>query len=248
MAARARVPALRNPNIVIRLAANPAEIEAANWLVYRNYVAEGFWDEDLNAFHNNRWLHNPHRRVFVAMDGDTLLGTASLIRDSELGLPSDSFQPAWMQRYRREGDRLGEISALAFDKDQPQPRNLVLFMIAYYMQYSFYYGGVDRLIKACKPEHAEFYADVLRFDLVGDIVYNSYARRASRMLSMHLIDGHRILRDHYRTGPGDAPSFYRFLLVDEHPQLRLPDASHKRRSRAIDWAAVADQYRLPVAV
>lgn len=236
--ARIRVPELKNSRLVVRMAKNDKEIQAANWLVFRNYVAEGFWDNDLEAFHNNKWLHSSHRRVFVALDADQVIGTASLILDSKDGLPSDSFKPEWIRGFRSK-DKLAEVSALSIDKSQRKEKNLVLFLMKYYMQYAFYYTDTDRLIKACKPEHADFYASILRFQKIEGITHNNYARRPSQLLSMHLLEGHSRLSEYYELGSNDKNNFYRFIFVDEHPNMIFPVKRLMRRSRTVDWPVFA---------
>src|SRR5438128_559382 len=87
-----RVPQLTD-SIVIRPAETSDEIARANRLVYNNYVAEGYWDDDAKQLHDNKWLNSNSRDVFVAIHGTRLVGTVSLIHDSAGGLPSDRFQP-----------------------------------------------------------------------------------------------------------------------------------------------------------
>lgn len=234
-----RVPKLTNPNIVIRPARNQAEVEAANWLVFHNYVAEGYWEDDVKHVTENRWLHSSHRDVFVAVEEGEVVGTVSIIRDSSAGLPSDAFQPKWLDYYRGSGDRLAEVSAFAIDKSRAGLKNLSFFLMKYYMQYSFFYSDVDRLVKACRPNHADFYADVLRFEKVGNVVFNNYARVPAQFLSLNLIEAHQVLSHHYKHHDLNQNNMYRFLMVDEHPNLHFPDAAVLVRSRQRDWAAYA---------
>ena len=44
---RNRLPVLQSTQVRIRVAQTRDEIEAANQLIYRNYVAEGFWPADV---------------------------------------------------------------------------------------------------------------------------------------------------------------------------------------------------------
>lgn len=106
------------------------------------------------------------------------------------------------------------------------------------MQYSFYYTTTDRLIKACRPNHADFYADVLRFQKKGNIVYNNYARVPAQLLSVNLLDAHQVLSNYYEDAL-DRQNFYRFLMVEEHPCTQFPDPSNVCRSRQHDWVAYA---------
>lgn len=241
-----RVPTLRNPNIHIRVASTRAERDAADRLVFHNYVAEGFWKPDIEVLSKNKNLNSPHRVPFVIVENDKIIGTASLIVDSAQGLPSDDFQPALVSQLRDTGDTLGEISCLAIDKAYSGRGRLIFFLIKYYLQYSFYYAGVDRLIKACKPEHAEFYANILKFDRIGPITFCDYARRPSQLLSMNLFNGHYTLQQCYGKKTAADSDLYRFLLVDEHPNLDFP-TYRPRRARDEDWPANFDKRRLKPA-
>lgn len=238
-----RVPQLRDSTITIRQTRTRDEVEAANWLVYRNYVAAGFWKPDLAAFHANSYLRSPHRTIFVVTQAARVLGTASIIKDSEQGLPSDAFQPEILRCFRKSNEVLGEISCLAMEKTAGQPRNLILFLIKYYLQYAYYYTDIERLIKACKPEHAEFYANVIRFQKLGQIVHCKYAQRPSQLLSMNLIEGHQQLKDHYEWDGQPRNNLYRFLLCDTHASLIFPKAKKMRRSRLGEWSAHANSER-----
>lgn len=232
-----RIPALANPGVLIRLASDDHEVRRADQLVFRNYVAEGYWDDDADVLARNKWLHSAQRDVFVAAYGDEIIGTVSIIRDSEAGLPSDSFQPQWTRYFRASGEQLAEVSALAVEKNHAVSKNLVFYLMKCYMQYSFYYTAVTRLVKACQPKHADFYADVLHFEKFGGIVYNSYARRPSRLLSMNLFEAHQLLSERYETDGANRHNFYRFLLVDEHPNVIFPDPISAYRPRQCDWLA-----------
>src|SRR5712692_3392088 len=109
MSSRFRVPKLTSPNVVIRLALSSDEVEAANWLVYRNYI-NLYWPEDQDAFRRNKYLALPTRHAFVAVDAGRVIGTMSIIKDSPAGLPSDTFRPGILHRYRQDKERLGEVT------------------------------------------------------------------------------------------------------------------------------------------
>lgn len=231
---RNRPPVLQNTQVRIRVAHTPDEIEAANQLIYRNYVAEGFWPADVEAFRSNKNLNSPARTVFVAVEDGRVVGTVSLMGDSLAGLPSDEFQPALMQDLRAAHETLGEISCLAIDKSYSRRGWLIFFLMRYYLQYSFYYAAIDRLVKTCRPQHADFYANVLRFDKIGPVRYCDYAHRPSQMLSANLFRLHRQIEEHYRTPETDR-TLYHFFLIEEHPSLIFPADTHSTRPRSRDW-------------
>jgi len=52
------------------------------------------------------------RIPFIAVEEGKIIATVSLIKDSKMGLPADSFQSKIIQRLRGTGEFLAEVSAL----------------------------------------------------------------------------------------------------------------------------------------
>ena len=234
MATRIHVPGPLKESIRIRLAESSGEIEAANRLVFRNYVKDGFWEDDENQLRNNRFLNSPHRSTFVAMQDRMLVGTLSIIADSPSGLPSDKTQTQPMQILRSADQPMAEISAFAMDHASCSSKSAFLFLISYMFQYSFYYAGIDRLVASCKPAHADFYESNLCFSKVTDLTYYDYSRASGYLISLDLLDAHRLFSERYPIRQMGDQGVYRFLLRD--PQLchQFPAVALKRR-RNIDW-------------
>jgi hypothetical protein len=231
-----KVPTLRNSQLVVRVTRDPDEIARANWLVYENYVADGFWEDNKKQLETNKFLHSQHRTVFVVEEAGQILGTMSLIGDSEDGLPSDGTQLPLMQTLRKQSHGIAEVSAFAMDRSKTSTRRLMLFLISYMHQHAFYYAGMDRLVASCKPEHADFYEQVIGWSKVSDLTYYDYSHASGYLISLNLLDAHRILSEKYPPDP-TAQSFYHFLLCDPHPIHRFA-AGGMRRARE-DWLPAA---------
>lgn len=230
-----KVPTLRNPQFVIRTTTNPREIARANALVYRNYVEDGFWEDDDTQLKTNRFLHSPHRTVFVAEEAGEILGTMSLIADSdEYGLPSDSTQAYLTGALRSRSHLIAEVSAFAMDRTKTSTKRLMLFLIAYMHQYALYYTPIDRLIASCKPEHAEFYESIIGWTKISELTYYDYSHASGYLISLDLIEAHQILSEKY-PADADGQSFYRFLLCDPHPVHQFAPMTNMLRDRA-QWA------------
>lgn len=248
MSVRTKVPQLNNPDIVIRLARNQEEIDAANDLVLRSYLDVGLW-EDEKEFHNNKHIRSPMRTTIVAAERDKIIGTISTIRDSRSGLPADKFQPEITKRMRANGERICELTALAVDKSASEHhRTTVLFLYKFLYQYSYYYAGMDRFVATVTPRHAFFYESVCCFQKLSSTAHYSYVRLGVQFVTLPLLLAHRYFSDRYETEPENRNNFYRFLLVDEHPNLCFPDKRLMRRSREIDWVAQATLAEMPMAM
>ena len=244
---RLKAPKFSNTSVVIRAAENKEEIEAANRLVFANYVDKGYWDSGQDALQQNKYLHSPRRTAFVALDAGSVIGTASIIFDSNCGLPADHFRPELMRRLRSAGDRIAEVSALAVDRAYAQQRDVVLFLFKFVYQYSFYYAGVDRFVVVCTPRHAVFYETFCRFQKIAPTGRYDYVGVEAQLLTVHLVNMHKRFVDADETALTDPNSFYRFLLVDDHPSLRFPEKK-PQRLREINWAKQAELMDLPIAV
>jgi hypothetical protein len=230
-----RIPRLSNPAISVRLAADPREIHLADALVFRNYVADGFWSDDPAQLDTNPYLRSTARTVLVVREGPALLGTLSIIEDSPIGLPSDGTQRRLLERLRASGRRLAEVSALAMDRSATSNRRLILHLISFLFQYAFYHVGLDCLVASCKPDHADFYESTLCFRKLSDLTYYDYSRAAGYLVALDLLEAHELLSCKYGPGPD---TLYRFLMCDPQPCHRFPGGPVKR-SRATDWRAAS---------
>lgn len=250
MVSRVKVPQIKNPNIVVRLAETPQEVEAANELVCANYLEVGLWENE-EEFRSNKFCQSEARVTFVMVEGSRVIGTVSVIKDTQNGLPADTFQPELMRQLRRTGDRLAEISALAVEKSADQQRALVLFLYKLMYQYSFYYLGIDRFIATTTPKHAAFYQSICGFHALSAPADYYYVKLGVQLLTAHLIRDRLTLAEAYgleRELDAVERSFYHFLLIDDHPSVRFPDKKLMRRSREIDWLAQARLMDMPIAV
>lgn len=250
MVSRVKVPQIKNPDIVVRLAETPEEVEAANELVCANYLEVGLWENE-EEFRSNKFCQSDARVTFVMMEKSRVIGTVSVIKDTADGLPADTFQPELMRQLRRSGDRMAEISALAMEKSAEQQRALVLFLYKMMYQYSFYYLGVDRFIATTTPKHAAFYQAVCGFHAQSAPADYYYVKLGVQLLTAHLIRDRLILAEAYGLESELQPAkrnFYHFLLIDEHPSVRFPEKKLMRRAREIDWLAQARLMDMPLAV
>lgn len=231
MASRVKVPKLNNPAIQIRLAENAQEIAAANEIIYTSYVNKGYWRQECDLPQQNRYLSSPARDVFVVLDEGKVIGSASIIKDSEDGLPADLFQPEIMSDLRSSGDRIAEVSALAINKSHAQSGELILFLLKFTYQYSFYYAGIDRFVAVTTPKHARFYEKICHFHRLTSTATYTYVNTDAQLLTVHLLKDRASFSEAHE--PAGAmmgeESFYRFLLLDDHPCLQFPQRKLKRQ-------------------
>ncbi len=226
--------------VEIRLAHSGPELEAANRLVYQNYVQDGFWEPDEKQLETNRYLHSVQRVAWVAVRHGEVLGTLSIIHDSPNGLPSDTAQPELMRDLRAKGETLAEVSCLATQRSRAAPQ-IVLWLMAWGLQYCLYHEGLGCLVASCKPQHANFYESVLCFSKLSPPVYYEYSHAVGYLISLRLAEAHARLAARYPADAQSGKSLYRFLLVDPHPALHFPAAPALGRDSMIAAAARSDR-------
>lgn len=248
---RLKVPKLKNPNVVFRLAASIEEIENADQLVLKNYMGVGLWSDN-NELVQNKHLRAPLRTCLVAMDSEHMLATVSIVKDSSYGLPADKFQPHAMKRIRAWGDHLAEVSALAVDRCANQCSEIILFLFAYLTQYSFFYSDIDRFIISTTEKHARFYRSVFGFQVFSEPTQHYYVKVKGQLLTVHLLCDRIALAKNYGIDPVSrkpgAYEFYDFLLTTNHKCFRFPERHLMRRQRDHDWLARARCVQMPIAV
>jgi len=249
---RLKVPRLRNPNIVFRLTNSAAEVERAEKLVLENYMGVGLWSDSKELTENN-FLHSSRRTCFVAVEGDRLLATASIVTDSVGGLPADKFQPHVMKRIRGLGDRLAEVSALAVDSHTSQSREIVLFLFSFITQFSFFYAGLDRFTISTTEKHARFYKSVFGFQTLTEPAEHYYVNVKGQLLTVNLLQARIGLAETYGVESevvnSEAVDFYHFLFNTVYEFFRFPVDVQLRRRRDRDWLREARLFlQMPIAV
>jgi tetratricopeptide (TPR) repeat protein len=166
-----------------RIAETREDVEGAVRLVYRNYIELGYCH--LNRFEVHFYLFDvlPETRTLVALHGDRVVATLTLVFDSPLGLPSGKLYPAELEALRAGGRRVVEISKLSVDRDLGVRGLAVLkgiFRLAW-LAASRVRGSTDFVIMV-EPHHERFYANSLLFERAGELKPDPEAKDAPSVL------------------------------------------------------------------
>ncbi len=100
----------------------------------------------------------PSTRVFVAKDGDRVVGTVTLVPDSPVGLPMDQVYRQELAGLRARGRRLGEAGTLTVDRAYRASGVAILARL--FRMLSLYAARIARLhelVMVVAPHHARFY-------------------------------------------------------------------------------------------
>ncbi|MCM8775673.1 MAG: hypothetical protein NC930_04910 [Candidatus Omnitrophica bacterium] len=105
------------------------ELAAAYQLVYREYLTRGFCHPNESGMYYTFYCFLPRSRTFVFEKDRKVLGTLSLITDTQCGLPAEAAFRDEINALRAPERCLAEISLLAFDRSlyEGEDRHLANF-------------------------------------------------------------------------------------------------------------------------
>jgi tetratricopeptide (TPR) repeat protein len=169
--------------MTFRLAETREDLEGAFRLVYRNYVELNYCK--FNRFRIHFYLYDalPETRTLVAHDGEKVVGTLTLVFDSELGLPSESLYKSEIDGLREAGRKLVEVSKLATDRELGRGQIIAvrgLFRLAWLLAASAR-SATDFCIMV-EPHHEKFYRRTYLFERLGELREDPKAGGAASIL------------------------------------------------------------------
>ena len=167
-----RIPECLKKRIVkISFCTKKEEFEEAFNLLYRRYHAVGLLPRQPEEIFFTPYQALPDSRVCIARDMKTgkVTSTATLVIDSELGLPSDSLYKDIIDKLRKEGRKLAEFTCLAAETDI-YSRNGLFYVFRMLYKYAAKQGVTD-LVISVHPKHSTFYELTLLFERIGPLRY-----------------------------------------------------------------------------
>jgi N-acyl amino acid synthase FeeM len=140
------------------LATETEELDGAFRLLHDNYVRGGHMAPHPSGRRVGIFNALPSTRVFVAKDGDRVVGTIALFLDSAIGLPMDQVYREELNARRARGRRLGEAGTLAVHRDYRALGAAILARL--FRMLGLYAARVARLhelVMVVSPHHVRFY-------------------------------------------------------------------------------------------
>jgi hypothetical protein len=207
-----------------RIAETREDIEGAVRLVYRNYIELGYCH--LNRFGVHFYLFDvlPETRTLVALHGDRVVATLTLVFDSPLGLPSGKLYAAELDALRSGGRRLVEVSKLAVDRDLGA-RGLAVLKGIFRLGWlaSARVRGCTDFVIMVEPHHERFYARSLLFERAGELKPDPEAKDApSLLLRLRLAEGPERYRAAFGEEPKEANPYWYFV---QSPEVAVTEAA-----------------------
>ncbi|OAG27979.1 N-acyl amino acid synthase FeeM domain-containing protein [Thermodesulfatator autotrophicus] len=163
-----KIPDLVNKNnFRVKFASKRKEFLNVFSLVYDRYLKSGYIKPNEKKLFYTPYQALPDSRVCFAYNPSDkrILSTATIVIDSELGLPSDSIYKKEIDNLRSKGRKLAEISCLAAKHDIHY-RNGIFSIFRLIYRYACQKGVTDFII-SIRPKHKKFYEEILLFKQIG---------------------------------------------------------------------------------
>jgi len=231
------VQAAPRSKLAVKIASQPREIQEALGLVYQAYRRCGLIEPNPFRMRVTPYHLRETTEIFVAILGGEVTCTLSLVRDGELGLPMESIYGEEVAWRRAQGVSVAEVSCLA-DRRHNLVRSLsVLVQVMGLMAQSARRRGVDELLIAVHPRHAEFYERFIGFQVIGE--EREYERVCNKPAVALALDLNRLAVIH----PRAYKRFFGLPFPEEELEYRpISDEFRAELSMMVDATYVAEPY------
>ncbi len=210
--------------LVFKIADCRTEWEQAFKLLHDISVQRGIYPAKPSGMRIAPYHALPSSAVFVAMHGDRVVGTMTLVEDSPLGLPMEPVFPSEIERLRVRKRRMAEVSMLAVDRDF-RGTGMTMTMNRVMWRWAYFYRKITDLMAAVRPSIGDYYTTTLLFEQQGGPqAYRSLNNTPVVPLRLDLETA--VAR--YQKAYGERPrpglrNLYRFMVTDRDiTAVKLP--------------------------
>ncbi|MEU4394057.1 hypothetical protein [Kribbella sp. NPDC023855] len=141
------------------------DIKAALTLLHDVYTTVGIIKPNEARLHVTKYNALPTTMIFVAKKGDRVVGTLSMVLDTDLGLPADSTHRAEVDSLRAQGLALAEVVGTACASEY-RGSGLVLYLYRI-MVHSALRANLDRVVMRAAPKGALLYEELMVCQRLG---------------------------------------------------------------------------------
>lgn len=133
---------------VFKIAETQDEFEQAFTVLHDAYVEVGYQTPHPSGKRITVYHALPSTVVLIAKQGDEVLGTVSIVRDNDIGLPME--KAVDLIAIRNAGKTICEISALSIKKEHRG--KLFLPLMKYMYQFCVYHFGIDVMLATIRKD------------------------------------------------------------------------------------------------
>ncbi len=217
-----------NPNpgerLVLKIAETKEELEACFAVLHDAYVDSGFMKPDPSGMRVTIYHALPTTTTLCAKYDGQVVGTISLIRESELGVPLQQIFD--LHPVREKEGNIAEVSALAIHRKFRKTGGSILFPLMKFMyEYCTTFFDTRHLVIAVNPSHIELYESLLFFQRLTEKMVTNYdfVNGAPAIgATIDLKEAPEIFRKHYSSKPPHR-NLYTYFIKLKLPNIKFPN-------------------------
>lgn len=210
--------------LTLKVAETKEELEACFKLLHDAYVQVGFMKPDPSGMRATIYHALPTTTTLLAKFDGRVVGTVSLIRDSELGFPMQKIFD--IKKIRSAGGNIAEVSALAVHRRFQATGGMILFPLMKFMyQYATEFFDTSHMVIAVNPRHIAFYESLLFFRRLkqNPVEHYDFVNGAPAVgAHLDLKKAPEIFRRNY-DAKEPAKNLYRYFIHLSMPNIVFPD-------------------------
>jgi len=210
--------------LVLKIAETKEELEACFSLLHDAYVDSGFMKPDASGMRLTIYHALPTTTTLCAKYDGQVVGTISLIRESELGVPMQQIFD--LTAVREKDGNIAEASALAIHPKFRRTGGTILFPLMKFMyEYCTRYFDTRHLVIAVNPGHIEMYESLLFFRRLTATIVEKYdfvngAPAVGATLDLkHALE---VFRKHYSSKPPHR-NLHAYFTQIKLPNIQFPN-------------------------
>ncbi|HCM38971.1 MAG: hypothetical protein A2Z97_08895 [Bdellovibrionales bacterium GWB1_52_6] len=216
----------------VQFARGREEFESAFRILHDVYVSQKFMKPDPSGLRCNIYHAFPGTQVLTVTDRGCVVGTLSIIPDSDLGFPSDGAFKRENDGFRRIGQRICELSGFAVHENYRNDFGIALKLMVWAYLYATDYMGASVLCATVDPRILDFYSAMFGFQKYGaEVRYEFAAGAPSIYIGMQCFGREAWLREKYDSLPHEK-NLYRYVQEQKEKQ-RVICGSTARTSRPL---------------
>ena len=157
----------------IRPAQTKSELEQAFKILHDSYVECGFMSSDISGLRMHKYSMLPSTTTLIALWDGQVIGTATIIRRSALGLPLESAFD--IDELCADGSTVGEISGLALTKEFRHNRSVIFLPFCKYIfEYAKTCLKLEKIVIATHPKDEDLYEGIFCMDRLSPYKVDEY--------------------------------------------------------------------------
>lgn len=219
------VPQRVPENLTFKIAETKGELEEAFRLLHDSYLDNKLIEPEESGLRVTLFHALPSTTTIIAKDGDTVIGTISIVRSGQFGLPSDRLGYACFARMPHQ--RVAEISALAINK--AYRGKLLLPMLKFMYHVCRHRLGIECIVAvvSARKRSADFYEALLGFErwIKEPVAYKAFNDDIAVALYLDLEEAFfKFARLYAHKKP--EKDLFTFFVRRELPNFNLPNKEY----------------------